>query len=101
MHVRCDNQYKTGADRGNVLGQPRLFECMGICVLRPYKHSKDRFAYFVRNNNNNKVDFCSASITMSTTRFSIAMYTVQITTTKSEKGEVRELQGTDLTQATE
>ena len=33
MHVRCDNQYKTGADRGNILGQPRLFECMGICVL--------------------------------------------------------------------
>ena len=20
MHVRCDNQYKTGADRGNILG---------------------------------------------------------------------------------
>ena len=31
--VRCDNQYKTGADRENILGQPRLFECMGICVL--------------------------------------------------------------------
>ena len=31
MHARCDNQYKTGADRGNILGQPMLFECMGIC----------------------------------------------------------------------
>ena len=35
VHVRCDNQYKTGADRGNILGQPMLFECMGICVLSP------------------------------------------------------------------
>ena len=25
----------TGADRGSVLGQPMLFECKGICVLRP------------------------------------------------------------------
>ena len=33
MHVRCDNQYKTGADRENILGQRMLFECMGICVL--------------------------------------------------------------------
>ena len=33
VHVRCDNQYKTGADRENILGQPMLFECMGICVL--------------------------------------------------------------------
>ena len=31
MHVRCDNQYKIGADRGNILGQPRLFECTGMC----------------------------------------------------------------------
>ena len=29
MHVRCDNQYKTGADRENILGQPMLFVCMG------------------------------------------------------------------------
>ena len=29
--VRCDNQYKTGADRGNTLGQSMLFECMAIC----------------------------------------------------------------------
>ena len=35
MHVRCDNQCKTGVDWGNVLGQPMLFECMGICVLSP------------------------------------------------------------------
>ena len=37
MHVRCDNKYKTGAEdvggRGTVVGQPMLFECMGICVL--------------------------------------------------------------------
>ena len=35
MHVRYDNQYKTGADREDILGQPRLFECMGIYVLSP------------------------------------------------------------------
>ena len=33
MHVRCNKQYKTGADGGNILGQPMLFECMGICIL--------------------------------------------------------------------
>ena len=27
MHVRCDG--------GTILGQPTLFECMGICVLSP------------------------------------------------------------------
>ena len=42
MHVRCDNQYKTGADRGNILGQPMLFECMGICVLSPTYESEMR-----------------------------------------------------------
>ena len=42
MHVRCDNQYKTGADKGNILGQPRLFECMGICVLSPVHESEMR-----------------------------------------------------------
>ena len=42
MHVRCDNQYKTGADRGNILGQPILFECMGICVLSPAHESEIR-----------------------------------------------------------
>ena len=35
MHVRCDNQYKTGAGGGYILGQPMLSECMGICVLSP------------------------------------------------------------------
>ena len=40
MHVRCDNQYKTGADGENILGQPRLFECMGICVLNLAHESK-------------------------------------------------------------
>ena len=35
MHVKCDNQYKTGVDRENILGQPMLFVCMGICVLSP------------------------------------------------------------------
>ena len=42
MHVRCDNQYKTGADGGNILGQPILFECMGICVLSPAHESEMR-----------------------------------------------------------
>ena len=39
MHVRCDNQYKTGADGINVLEQPMLFECMGICGLSPAHES--------------------------------------------------------------
>ena len=42
MHVRCDNQYKTGADTENILGQPVLFECMGICVLSPAHESEMR-----------------------------------------------------------
>ena len=42
MHVRCDNQNKSGADRENVLGQPMLFECMGICVLSPAHESEMR-----------------------------------------------------------
>ena len=42
MHVRCDNQYKTGADRGNILGQPMLFVCMGICVMSPAHESEMR-----------------------------------------------------------
>ena len=42
MHVRCDNQYKTGADRENILGQPMLFVCMGICVLSPAHESEIR-----------------------------------------------------------
>ena len=42
MHVRCDNQYKTGADRKNILGQPMLFVCMDICVLSPAHESEMR-----------------------------------------------------------
>ena len=42
MHVRCDNQYKTGADRENILGQPVLFVCMGISVLSPAHESEMR-----------------------------------------------------------
>ena len=42
MHVRCDNEYKTGADRGDLLGQPMLFECMGVCVLSPAHESEMR-----------------------------------------------------------
>ena len=46
MHVRCDNQFKTGADGGNILGQPMLFECMGICVLSP-AHEREMRGYRV------------------------------------------------------
>ena len=42
MHVRCDKQYKTGTDRENILGQPMLFECRGICVLSPAHESEMR-----------------------------------------------------------
>ena len=42
MHVRCDNQYETGADRENILGEPMLFVCMGICVLSPAHESEMR-----------------------------------------------------------
>ena len=42
MHVRCDNQYKTGAHRENILGQPMLLECMGIRVLSPAHESEMR-----------------------------------------------------------
>ena len=49
MHVRCDNQYKSGADRENILGQPMLFVCTGICVLSPAHESEMRgyLAYVV------------------------------------------------------
>ena len=30
------------ADRGNILGQLMLFECMGICVLNPAHESEMR-----------------------------------------------------------
>ena len=46
MHVRCDNEYKTGADGGNTLGQPMLFECMGICVMSP-AHESEKRGYLV------------------------------------------------------
>ena len=46
MHVRCDSQYRTGADRGNILEQPMLFECMGICVLSP-AHEGEMRGYLV------------------------------------------------------
>ena len=36
------NSTKTGADRGNTLGHPRLFECMGTCVLSPAHESEMR-----------------------------------------------------------
>ena len=42
MHVRCDNQYKTGAHMENILGQPMLFVRMGICVLSPAHESEMR-----------------------------------------------------------
>ena len=42
MHVRCDNQYKTEADRGTILGQPMTFECMAISVLSPAHESQKR-----------------------------------------------------------
>ena len=46
MHVRCDNQCETGADRRNMLGQPRLFECMSIRVLSP-AHENEMRGYIV------------------------------------------------------
>ena len=46
MHVRRNNQYKSGADSGSLLGQPRLFECMGIRVLSP-AHESEMRGYFV------------------------------------------------------
>ena len=46
MHVRCDNQYKTGADWKIILGQPMLFVCMGILVLGP-AHKREMRGYLV------------------------------------------------------
>ena len=46
MHVRCDNQYKAGVDRGYIPGQPMLFECIGICVLSP-AHESEMKGYLV------------------------------------------------------
>ena len=46
MHVTCNNQYKTGADRENISGQPMLFECMGICILS-LAHESEMRGYLV------------------------------------------------------
>ena len=46
MYVRCDNSCKTGADRGNILGQPMLFECMGIYILN-LAHESEMRGYLV------------------------------------------------------
>ena len=46
MYVRYDNQYKTEADGGNILGQAMLFECMGICVLSP-AHGSEMRGYLI------------------------------------------------------
>ena len=40
MNVRCDNQYQTEANGGTVLGQPVMFERMGICDLSPARESE-------------------------------------------------------------
>ena len=37
---------KTGADGGNILGQLRLFECVGICLLSP-AHENEMRGYLV------------------------------------------------------
>ena len=58
MHVKCDNQYKTGADRGNILRQPMQFECMGICVLSPAHESEMRgYLVYVMIVNTYRTDF--------------------------------------------
>ena len=65
MHVRCDNQYKTGADRENILGQPMLFECMGICVLSPAHESEMRgYLVYVLIVKNLSHRFCLNSATV-------------------------------------
>ena len=42
MRVRCDDQYKAGADGGAILAQLMLFKCMGFCVLSPAHESEMR-----------------------------------------------------------
>ena len=46
MHVKCDNQYRTGADEGSILGQLMLFEYIGMCVLSP-AHEGEMRGYLV------------------------------------------------------
>ena len=43
---QISHQYKTGADRENISGQPMLFECMGVCVLGP-AHKSEMRGYLV------------------------------------------------------
>ena len=64
MHVRCDNQYKTGADGGAILGQPMLSECMGICVLSP-AHESEMSGYLVY-----LLSYCKILITLILFKFS-------------------------------
>ena len=65
MHVRCDNQYKNGADRENGLGQPMLFVCMGICVLSPAHESEMRgYLVYVLIVKKNCHRFCLNSATV-------------------------------------
>ena len=64
MHVRCDNQYKTGADSENILGQPMLFACMGICVLSSAHDSEMRgYLVYVLIVKNLSYRFCLNSAT--------------------------------------
>ena len=65
MHVRCDNQYKSGADREDISGQPMLFECMSICVLSPAHESETRgYLVYVLIVNNLSHRFCLNSATV-------------------------------------
>ena len=43
---QSDNQYKTEADGGAILGQPMLFECKSICVLG-LAHGSEMRGYLV------------------------------------------------------
>ena len=47
MHVRGITSKKTEADRGTILGQLRLFEYMGMCVLSPAHKSEMRGYHFM------------------------------------------------------
>ena len=70
MHVRCDNQYKTEADRDNILGQPMLFVCMGICVLSPAHETEMRgYLVYVLIVKKKKIS-CKKNISLSLFKFS-------------------------------
>ena len=49
----------TGADRKNILGQPMLFVCTGICVLSPAHESEMRgyLVYVLIVKKNYPIDF--------------------------------------------